>query len=126
MEKKILVVEDDENNLYVTTHVLKKAMYQVREATHGIEALEVAKKQRPDLILLDIALPQMDGYEVIKRLRNLQDFYRTPIIALTAHSMPADFDKIIKSGFTDYITKPVGPRDLVNKVGQYLLNRVDR
>ena len=120
MDKKILVVEDDENNLYVTTHVLKKAMFQVREASDGKEALEIAKKERPDLILLDIALPQMNGYEVIKRLRDLKDFHGTPVIALTAHGMPADYDKIVKSGFTDYITKPVSPRDLIHKVEQYL------
>ena len=126
MEKRILVVEDDENNLYVTTHILEKTRYQILTANNGKDALEVAKKQRPDLILLDVALPDVDGYEVAEHLRTLQDFHQTPIIALTAYSMPGDREKMMKSGFTDYIPKPVVPRDLVKKVEQYLAIQAEK
>ena len=118
--QKILVVEDDENNLYVTTHILKNAKYEVLPADNGKDALEIAKEQKPDLILLDLALPYLDGYEVTKHLRALQDFQQTPIIAVTAYSMTGDREKVMRKGFTDYLAKPITPRKLVDKVEQYL------
>jgi two-component system, cell cycle response regulator DivK len=120
LQKRILVVEDDENNLYVTTHILKNASYEILSADNGKDALEIAKKQKPDLILLDLALPYLDGYEVTKHLRALQEFRQVPIIAVTAYSMTGDREKIMKKGFTDYLAKPITPRDLVSKVEQYL------
>jgi CheY-like chemotaxis protein len=108
--KKILVVEDNPTNLRLIRMVLINKGYSVLEATDGEEALLVAIEGRPDLIVMDIQLPKMDGLEVTKRLRQTSYFKRVPIIALTASAMEGDREKIIAAGCDEYISKPVNTR----------------
>jgi CheY-like chemotaxis protein len=108
--KKILIVEDNPTNLRLIRMVLRNKGYSVLEATDGEEALLVAIEGRPDLIVMDIQLPKMDGLEVTKRLRQTSYFKRVPIIALTASAMEGDREKIIAAGCDEYISKPVNTR----------------
>lgn len=110
MLKKILIVEDNPTNLRLIRMVLRNKGYSVLEATDGEEALLVAIEGRPDLIVMDIQLPKMDGLEVTKRLRQTSYFKRVPIIALTASAMEGDREKIIAAGCDEYISKPVNTR----------------
>ena len=107
MLQKILIVEDNPTNLRLIRMVLRNKGYSVLEATDGEEALAVAIEGRPDLIVMDIQLPKMNGLEVTRRLRQTPQFRRTPIIALTASAMEGDRDKIIAAGCDEYISKPV-------------------
>lgn len=110
MLKKILIVEDNPANMRLIRMVLKTRGYSVLEATDGEEALTVAIERRPDLIVMDIQLPKMDGLEVTKKLRQAPEFHKTPIIALTASAMDGDRERIIAAGCDEYIAKPVNTR----------------
>ena len=121
MLKKILIVEDNPTNLRLIRMVLRSKGYSVLEATDGEEALLVAIEGRPDLIVMDIQLPKMDGLEVTKRLRQTSYFRRVPIIALTASAMEGDREKIIAAGCDEYISKPVNTRRFPLLVAEMLL-----
>jgi two-component system cell cycle response regulator DivK len=108
--KKILIVEDNPANMRLIRMVLRTKGYSVLEATDGEEALIVAAEGRPDLIVMDIQLPKMDGLEVTKKLRQAPEFRQTPIIALTASAMDGDRERIIAAGCDEYISKPVNTR----------------
>ena len=120
MLKKILIVEDNPTNLRLIRMVLINKGYSVLEATDGEEALLVAIEGRPDLIVMDIQLPKMDGLEVTKRLRQTSYFRRVPIIALTASAMEGDREKIIAAGCDEYISKPVDTRHFPLLVAEML------
>ena len=100
--------------------VLRDKDYSLLEATDGEEALAVAMEGRPDLIIMDIQLPKMDGLEVTRRLRQIPQFRQTPIIALTASAMEGDREKIIAAGCDEYISKPVKPRQFPHLVAEML------
>ena len=123
MLKKILIVEDNPTNLRLIRMVLRNKGYSVLEATDGEEALLVAIEGRPDLIVMDIQLPKMDGLEVTKRLRQTSYFRRVPIIALTASAMEGDREKIIAAGCDEYISKPVNTRRFPLLVAEMLRRR---
>lgn len=110
MLKKILIVEDNPANMRLIRMVLKTKGYSVLEATDGEEALTVATERQPDLIVMDIQLPKMDGLEVTRKLRQAPEFRQTPIIALTASAMDGDRERIIAAGCDEYIAKPVHTR----------------
>jgi len=116
--KKILIVEDVEMNRDLLVQLLEED-YELVEATDGQEGLEMAAAERPDLILLDISLPEMDGYEVAGRIRETDDLKEIPIIAVTAHAMAGDQEKAIEAGCTDYLSKPIDEEELWNKVAKY-------
>ena len=120
MSKKVLVVEDNPTNMRVIRMVLSNKGYSVLEATDGEEALVVAMEGRPDLIVMDIQLPKMDGLEVTRRLRQTPEFKQTPIIALTASAMEGDREKIIAAGCDEYISKPVNTRQFPQLVAEML------
>ncbi|MBU4319498.1 MAG: response regulator [Nitrospinae bacterium] len=120
MPRKILIVEDNEDSRELVVKVLKNKGYQTIEAADGEEALEKVAAEKPDLILLDISIPKIDGYEVAKRLKGQEEFRDTPIVALTAHAMKGDREKVIAAGFEGYITKPINVRELPNQVKAYL------
>jgi two-component system cell cycle response regulator DivK len=117
---KILVVEDDQDNREMLIKVLKHSGYRVIEAVDGQEAVKKAKEENPDLILLDIYLPKMDGYEVTRTLKGDQDLQYIPIIALTAHAMKGDREEALAIGCDGYITKPINIRELPKQI-QYFL-----
>lgn len=123
MSARILVVEDNPMNMKVVLMTLKRHGYTLLEAVDGKEALEVAISERPDLILMDIQLPKMDGLEVTRRLRQMPEFEQTPIIALSAYAMKGDRERGMEAGFDDYLSKPVNTRELPKVIEDMLSKR---
>ena len=104
--KKIAVVEDNPDNRLLVQAILEDK-YEISEYETGAEAVAGLGDDRPDLILLDISLPEMDGTEVLAWIRDQEGLKATPVIALTAHAMAGDREKYIRAGFNDYVTKPI-------------------
>ncbi len=123
MNEKILVVEDNPQNMRLIEMTIRDKGYTLLRATNGEEALDMATRERPDLILMDIRLPRMNGLEVTERLRKNPVFSRTPIIGLTAYAMKGDREKILESGCDAYLSKPINTRQLPGMIAQMLLNR---
>jgi len=119
MSKKVLVIEDNEQNLYMMRFLLESAGFVVIDATNGVEGIAIACAQRPDIILLDIQLPRMDGYEVAAELRKHQILRGTPIIAVTSHAMAGDRERALKAGATGYIEKPIDPVTFVDQIMKF-------
>lgn len=105
--KKVLVADDKDTGRELVRTVLEKSGHQVFEASDGEEAVSEAKRIHPDLIILDIHMPGLDGFGVIEKLRRQDSFTTTPIIALTASAMMGDRERAMAAGFTGYITKPI-------------------
>lgn len=117
---KILLVEDNEMNRDVMFRLLSRRGYQVVFAEDGEAAIEQAQTERPDLVLMDISLPKIDGYEATRRLREIEAGRDIPIIALTAHAMTSDREKAFEAGCTDFETKPVEFPRLLAKIASHL------
>ncbi len=120
MKHKVLVIEDNEQNLYLITFLLKHHGYDVIQARDGLTAIQIAMKTNPDLILLDIQLPEMDGYTVARRFRSEPAFADVPIIAVTSYAMVGDREKSIEAGCTGYIEKPIDPDTFIPDLEKYL------
>jgi two-component system, cell cycle response regulator DivK len=121
---KILYIEDNEQSLYMVTFLLKANGYEVLQARDGKQGIELAGLSRPDLILLDIQLPSLDGYSVVRILRANPDLAKTPVVAVTSFAMVGDREKAMGAGCTGYIEKPINPETFVKEIGQYLPGRV--
>ena len=121
MKAKILVIEDNEQNMYLVTFILEKHDYQVFQAKNGIDGISLASQQKPDLILLDIQLPIMDGYTVARELRKKDELEKTPIIAVTSYAMSGDRENALKAGCSGYIEKPINPETFITQIEQFLL-----
>lgn len=119
MKKKILYIEDNEQNLYLVRFILEKHGYEVHAAMDGQEGIDRAATILPDLILLDIQLPLMDGYAVARQLRTNPDLAATPIVAVTSYAMAGDRDKALGAGCTGYIEKPINPDTFMQQVEQH-------
>lgn len=104
--KRIAVIEDNPDNRLLV-QVILESLYEIDEYETGFAALEGLQKRRPDLVLLDVSLPEMDGTEVLRRIRSDEKLRELPVIALTAHAMAGDREKFIGAGFDDYVTKPI-------------------
>jgi two-component system cell cycle response regulator DivK len=117
---KILVVEDDEINRDMLSRRLERRGYQVVIAVDGEQAVVMARSQSPDLILMDLSLPVLDGWEATRQLRAASETRTVPIIALTAHAMQGDREKAIEAGCDDYDTKPVEFQRLLEKIDSLL------
>ena len=115
----VLVVEDNEINMELVRDVLHAKGYRVLEATSGEEGLELAAQHSPDLILLDIQLPGIDGVATLGRLRERDATAKTTIVALTAHAMEGDRESFLEAGFDGYISKPIDVPDFIRAVGSY-------
>ncbi len=120
--KRILVVEDDETNLYLIRFMLQKSGYEVIEAMEGQTGVELAAKEKPDLILMDIQLPDIDGLEATKRIRGSEAGGKIPMIALTSYAMVGDREKALAAGCTGYIEKPINPETFIAEMEKYLMN----
>jgi two-component system, cell cycle response regulator DivK len=120
MSKRILVVEDQEDNRQIIRDLLSATDYELSEAENGEEALAAVAKQRPDLILMDIQMPVMDGYEATRRIKADPALRAIPIIAITSYALSGDEQKARKAGCDDYVPKPYSPRQLLTKIQQYL------
>jgi two-component system cell cycle response regulator DivK len=120
MLKTILVIEDNEQNMYLMNFILEKKGYRVIKAMDGKEGIELAFRDIPDLILLDIQLPHMDGYEVARNLRESEELKKVPIIAVTSYAMVGDKEKSMAAGCTVYKEKPINPGTFVDEIKKYL------
>jgi CheY-like chemotaxis protein len=118
--KRILIADDTENGRELVKTVLESTGYEVHEAKDGLEALASARELQPDLIILDLHMPGLDGFGVIERLRQEQAFATTPIVALTASAMMGDKERALALGFTGYITKPIRLAALRSEVKRLL------
>ena len=107
MKPTVLIVEDNTESRYLFSFVLTRAGCEVLQAVNGLEALEITASRTPDLMILDIQMPELDGYETLVRLRADPRFKQTPIVGLSAYAMSSDREKAFASGFTHYIEKPV-------------------
>ena len=119
MAEKILVVEDNEQNRILMRQILTHHGYEVLEATDGLTGLEMARAHMPDLILLDIQMPVMNGFAVIRELRNNPELSKIKAIAVTSFAMKGDREKALEAGFDEYVTKPIDTREfpkLVKKI----------
>jgi two-component system, cell cycle response regulator DivK len=120
MKKNILLIEDNEQNRYLTTFLLETFGYQVTQASDGALGIKLAEIVLPQLILLDIQLPAMDGYAVAQELRKVPMLKDTPIVAVTSYAMPGDREKTIAAGCNGYIEKPINPETFVAEIEAYL------
>ncbi len=120
MRRKILVIEDNEQNMYLTTFLLEKHDFQVLQARSGPQGIEMARQEQPDLILLDIQLPGMDGYQVAQLLK--QELQLIPIVAVTSYAMAGDRETILAAGCNGYLEKPINPQTFVAEISAFLLN----
>jgi len=120
MAAKVLIVEDNPQNMKVATMALRPQGYDIVQAVDGEEAVAVALRERPDLILMDIQLPKMSGLDATRKLRASDGFQEIPIIALTAYAMKGDQEKTRQAGCNYYLSKPVNTRELRQVVGDLL------
>lgn len=116
MQRTILLIEDNEQNRYLTTFLLEQHDYKVVSAADGPRGIELARTLKPDLILLDIQLPVMDGYAVARALHGIESLRNTPIIAVTSYAMVGDREKALAAGCTGYIEKPIDPETFVAEI----------
>ena len=120
MKKTILLIEDNAQNSYLTTFLLESQGLAVVSASDGAAGIELAKQTLPDLILLDIQLPMMDGYAVARALRAIESLQLTPIVAVTSYAMVGDREKCLAAGCNGYIEKPINPETFVAEVSTFL------
>jgi len=120
MKRKILLIEDNEQNRYLATFLLERAGFEVIPATDGLQGIELAGKIFPELILLDIQLPQMDGYAVARELRKNPALKNLPIVAVTSYAMVGDREKALAAGCNGYLEKPINPETFVADVECHL------
>lgn len=118
MKRKVLLVEDNPQNRYLLTFLLEKCGYEVVCAEDGEAAVEAVPVHRPDVILMDVQLPKMDGYEATRRIKSDERFASIPVLALTAHSMKGDRARALEAGCDDYLTKPVDVDVLLRRIGE--------
>ena len=120
MSKRILVVEDQEDNRQILRDLLGNHGYELSEAENGEQAIAAVAKRRPDLILMDIQLPIMDGYEATRRIKADPALKSIPIIVVTSYALSGDESKARDAGCDAYVTKPYSPRQLLAKIREYL------
>ena len=122
---RILIIEDNEQNLYLESFILQKNGHEVIQARNGEAGIALAVQMSPDLILLDIQLPGMDGYSVAQQLRKKTGIAHIPIIAVTSYAMAGDRERILEAGCTSYIEKPINPDTFHVEINQFLQNGHD-
>ena len=120
MSKRILVVEDQQDNRQIVRDLLTTCEYEITEAENGEEALASVAKDRPDLILMDIQLPVMDGYEATRRIKADPSLSSIPIIAVTSYALNGDEEMARAAGCDDFVPKPYSPRQLLAKIREFL------
>jgi two-component system, cell cycle response regulator DivK len=120
MGKRILIIEDTEDNRQIIRDLLTSFDYELIEAVDGEEGVAAAQSHLPDLILMDIQLPVMDGYEATRRIRAIPELARVPIIAVTSYALSGDETKTRQAGCDGYVAKPFSPRQLLAKIREFL------
>ena len=119
-EPIILVVEDNPDNMALIEEILEDEGYKVLKASLAEEGIEILKKNRTDLIIMDISLPEMNGLEATKIIKADEDTKGIPIVALTAHAMPSDRDTALSAGCDDFLTKPIDEEKLLETINNFL------
>ena len=122
MTKRILIIEDQDDNRTIMRDLLNTAGYRLIEAVDGEEGVKLAQSERPDLILMDIQLPILDGYEATRRIRASVELKSIPIIAVTSYALSGDDARARAAGCDGYVAKPFSPRELLAKVREFLPN----
>jgi two-component system, cell cycle response regulator DivK len=120
MSKCILVVEDQEDNRRILRDLLTSAGFDLIEATTGDEGIRLAESRRPDLILMDIQMPVLDGYEATRRIKATTELQHIPIIVVTSYALSGDDAKARAAGADAYVAKPFSPRELLAKIREFL------
>jgi two-component system cell cycle response regulator DivK len=120
MSATILYIEDNFDNRLLVRRVLEAEGYRVVEAEDGITGIDLLQSETPDLVLMDINLPEIDGYEVTKRLKRLPSMARVPVIAMTANVMKGDREKTLAAGCDGYISKPIDIDSLSGQIAEFL------
>ena len=120
MTKRILIIEDQEDNRAILRDLLTGAGFELIEAVDGEEGVKLAQSEQPDLILMDIQLPVIDGYEATRQIRAIVDLKSIPIIAVTSYALSGDEAKARAAGCNGYVAKPFSPRQLLAKVREFL------
>jgi CheY-like chemotaxis protein len=118
--KVVLLVEDNLHNRRIFSGILTHYGFQVKEAENGVEAVAMAQSEKPDLILMDLSLPVMDGWEATRKIKDMPELRDIPIIALTAHAMAGDEDRALEAGCDGYLSKPISPTKVVAEVKRAL------
>ena len=118
--RKVLVVDDNRPSRELIVDILRPLCLEVAQAPDGTTALAAARIMRPDLVILDLTMPEMDGFAVLNELRHDPDCARTPVLAVTANAMPGERSKALKAGFSDFLTKPVRSAELRRRVEAFL------
>jgi CheY-like chemotaxis protein len=119
-DKRILIVEDNADNLVLMTDVLQTLKYRLFTARDGEQGVQLAISEKPDLILMDLQLPLVDGWTATRRIKAIPELRHIPIIAVSAHAMPGDKERALEAGCDDYIPKPIKIAELRAKMLQYL------
>ncbi|MDZ4765732.1 MAG: response regulator [Chloroflexota bacterium] len=117
---RILVVEDNLDNMTLIMDVLQSLGYETVLARDGEEGLRMAGTEKPDLVLMDLSLPKMDGWTATRKIKANPEIAHIPVIALTAHAMVGDRDRALEAGCDDYLTKPLNLRELAQKLTQFI------
>lgn len=120
MTIRILYIEDNDQNFYLVNFIMSAKGCTVMRGRDGREGIDLATREKPDLILLDIQLPVMDGYETARELRKIPGVSTIPIVALTSYAMAGDREKALAAGCTGYIEKPINPKTFTDQIGVYL------
>ncbi len=120
MSKRVLVVEDHEDNMRIMSDMLASAGYEVIGAVTGVEGVAMAESHNPDLILMDIMLPGLDGYEATRRIKDNAALRHIPVIAITSYALDGEESRAEEAGCDAYFSKPVSPRALLAKVREYI------
>lgn len=120
MGRRVLVVEDDAQNSYLVRFILEQSGFEVEVASDGEGAVSAAIASPPDLVLMDLLMPRMDGYEATRRIKAEPTLAGVPVVALTAYSMKGDRERVLAAGCDGYITKPIDPETFAGEVEEYL------
>ena len=120
MKPRILLVEDNENNRYIAQSLLEREGFSVAVAANGKQALEAARQAKPDLVVMDIQMPEMDGYETAERFKSDPALADIPLVGVSSFAMVGDRAKALKVGFAGYIEKPINPDSFAREVNQFL------
>ena len=123
MSTRILIIEDNPTHLELMTYLLSAYGHSVGAAESGSRAMDALNRERPDLILCDVQLPDIDGFGIARRLKSHPEFRSIPLVAVTALAMAGDCDRLIAAGFDGYLSKPIDPEKFIQQMELFLTNR---
>jgi CheY-like chemotaxis protein len=122
----VLVVENDEQSRHLIEQILAFSEYACLSAANGLQALDIVDHARIDLVLMDLSMPALDGYQTVERMRERSGYTNTPIVAVSGHAESAQRDLALRAGFTEYLSKPFRPKELVQLIDRLLSNTAQR